>query len=185
MSELLAVPKTNLIIIRGCIERALAHDFQDEWIEQLGASQRIDIASKTGEFFDADYCVDILLEREDLPATQRIVRLLRLANSRDAAVGLNFQPSLSHQNFHIDNPTIDNLVAVVHGADGGSFDYAPAAKTEDEAEASYMSVEVCAGDVLLQTQQKLMHRGRNTSNAPRVTAAFARIDHDPIDGFDR
>lgn len=170
------VPETSLFVISGLIEPELARDFQAEWVEQLLPAKRQRLETVREIFFNEDYSVASIRDRSDVPATQRVLKLLGLDGFHDAAVGLNFQSPRGEQNFHHDNRTFNDTVYVVHGADGGAFDYAPDATTTREAEETCLSIEVSAGDVMLQTQQTLMHRGRNTSELPRVTAAIARVD---------
>lgn len=170
------VPETDLLIVSGLIEPELARDFQAEWIGQLFPSKRERLESTHGVFFNEDYSQASIRDRTDLPATHRVLKLLGLDAFHDAAIGLNFQSPGGEQNFHRDNRTFGDIIHVVQGADGGAFDYAPGATTTREAEEACLSIEVNAGDVLLQTQQTLLHRGRNPSELPRVTAAIARVD---------
>lgn len=180
MNTVRLVPETSIFIISGLVDPALARDFQDEWLDQLNPAQYHRVMTSPKYFMDDDHSVRSVVNRPELIATHRILQQLNIVSIDDTAIGINYQSPMGKQNFHRDNPTRDDRVYVVQGADGGAFDYSPTAETEEEAERSHLSIEVNAGDVLVQSQQQLIHRGRNASHLARVTAAIARVDYDSL-----
>src|SRR4051812_32221899 len=99
MNQVRTVPETDIVIVSGCIEPALARDFQDEWIDTLSLEKRQALLMPR-KFLDDDYSVDGVLARPKLPATHRVLGLLGFAFEDDGGFGINFQAPLGAQNFH-------------------------------------------------------------------------------------
>lgn len=81
---------------------------------------------------------------------------------------INLQEPRSSQRFHSD--IYKKLpVTTIHTHSEGAFDIAPGAQTAEEAERQFATIELSAGDVVLQTKPHIKHRGRNLGDLPRIT----------------
>lgn len=96
---------------------------------------------------------------------------------------INRQHPFSFQRFHPDRRKLP--FAVVHGNDGGAFDYIESDVDDGEYfmaddgaglveydPSDFETIELDAGDVLLQINTALVHRGRNLSSQDRITVGI-------------
>jgi hypothetical protein len=173
------LPCAEIEVVEGCIEASLASDFQAEMFDYLPDIERQKLFGRTEgcapEFLQlGGMC---LFNCNKYPATRRLVRTLGIivCMESDLAVSVNYQPPKVAQEFHRDSPFIRGRVIIVHGGDMGAFDYAPNARTVEEAEASHETISLNAGDIVMYNLPHVFHRGRNTGDIPRVTMALSTV----------
>lgn len=168
----------ELVVVRHAIHPSLAADLQAEWIDfTLGDEPKLGEQIARNEAFvfssiETPSLEDLSRDRR-FAATQRVVGEIGLYGaSPDVWVGINYQSPFASQHFHGDRAAIYSVM-IVHGADGGAFDYSPGARTTRQARDNYQTVELGAGDVVFQSM-KWLHRGRNASEEPRVSVFMVR-----------
>ena len=163
-------PEIGLEVLRGRIDPVLINDYALE-CETIFINNIEELSLTRGE--NSPGCVSALKKTSpaDLwgvgyTAINRVLSGLEVIN-RGIFV-INWQEPRSSQQFHSD--IYKRLpVTTVHAHGGGAFDIAPASQTAEEAEKNFVTIELNAGDVVLQSRAHLKHRGRNRTDFPRIT----------------
>lgn len=164
-------PEAGLTVIRRGIDPVLASAMAYEWLDKLNpelAGWRKLYPNET--VFHMGSGIRQLSPR--FKATHRILEELGGEESFNA-FHVNYQLPLGAQSFHTDTSALGKVVAIVHGSPNGVFDYAIGAQNKAQAEAKSEPLEFNAGDVVLQKNVHMFHRGRNGGNEPRITGVFS------------
>lgn len=169
------IPGTNIVIARGVLDRGLVRDAQAESLELLSPVQHADAKSAEGGYCETMISTDLLYRKPGFQAMNRVLEIVGIDEGDDAIVGVNFQGARGVQRFHPDNPTSNGGFRIVHCADGGAFDFHQTELDIADVDEGYKSVEVGAGDLVIQGSPWVLHRGRNLGDEPRVTLAIGKI----------
>ncbi len=165
------IPLSGLMVLRQRIDPVLAQDFQEEWLDRLAdVAERKDFGKLGISVITAINKTEHFVNRPS--ATGRLLKALSI-NRGGMLLAINLQSPEGAQTFHMDDTYTMGIVTIVHGADEGAFDYAPEAANQEEAEQNFRTIELNAGDVVIQSRPLQWHRGRNLGNSPRITAAIA------------
>lgn len=163
----------GLTVVRQGIDPLLTRDFQQEWDDRLAELVHVKGLDELGSHvlsvgnFAGDF--------KDLSSpTARLLQYLGITNPY-LNVTINYQPRRAAQVFHQDDRGTQGGVLIGHAHEGGAFDYAPFARNREEAKTDYKTVELNAGDIVLQSRPFQWHRGRNLDDTPRITTAIADI----------
>jgi hypothetical protein len=180
----LEINEDGLIILRQGIDPVLAKDFQEEWFEYMAPGERDVLFGRTAhspEFVSEGHRLSGFINNAKHPAIARALSILNLTDDPDWNITTNYQPAHTYQKFHKDVKVGGDMSIVIHGGDNGAFDYSPLARNEKDAEHSYSTVDLSAGDIVLQSEPYIFHRGRNDGDEPRVTAVVSNIDDAQFD----
>lgn len=163
-------PEIGLEVLRGRIDLALITDYAQECetifmtsLEELKVTRGVD---SPGFVSALNKTSPTNAWGVGYAAVNRVLSDLEVIN-RDRFV-INWQDSHSSQRFHVD--LYKRLpVTTVHAHGDGAFDVALGVQTEEQAEQRFATIELNAGDVVIQSMPHIRHRGRNLGDLPRIT----------------
>lgn len=171
------IPEAGLTILRGALPPDQARAVAAELKEIMDSVEREPHEGDAGKnahqnINQARFASDLIV-REGFSAITGVLE--QLGAARGHQVVINHQKPHGVQKFHADDNGVVEVsetspLFVIQGSDGGFLDYSPGTTVfdgDDAAENNAVSIPVHAGDVIVQTNPDLIHRGRNGTNHDR------------------
>ena len=166
----------GLVVFQQSLDPGLARTFEDECKELASnplpeASVCKDKGQLPFEVFAYSYSSETLAS-SGLSAITKILKNLGKETGYTATI--NCQLPKSKGQFH-DDYRAESQMTVIHASNGGLFEFAPNALTEEEAEKTAQKIEVNAGDMVVQHNTDVLHRGINPSDHNRYNMVVWRL----------
>jgi hypothetical protein len=171
-----SIENTGLLVARQALDPVLTYRFEKECSLLMqtplpGSSERKARGRDNPDEITAySYPVEAL-GKVGLKAIPDVLRLL----GRDLGyhATFNLQKPYAKGLFH-DDAQAEAPMFVVQASGNGTFDIAPRAQSELDAEMDHEPIEVGAGDIVIQHDTTLLHRGSNRGESPRYNMVVWR-----------